>query len=726
MYVDNLGALAARFQGSGLRSDGGYLVCCPCHTDKTPSLSLSASTDGKLLYHCYAGCESTALRGAIEQIGGPFLSRRPIGEGNRGPAKAIKKLAIIPVPDSAIEPDLKIGRPMHPKSLLHLTMCWAYRDADGRLLFYICRFEEVEKYSDGRKAKKHVIPYCYFRDAGWQHKGPGRPTGPLYGLDRLSKRPDTPVLLVEGEKTAEAANRLFPDHVAITWLGGANRVRQTDWSALQNREVIYWPDADQAGQDTIPFVTERLQAARVKSLKIVNLPSELPNGWDLADVVPNQVNIREVFEGAQVVDLTAPDLFHNSSFEQLLKRLVYNNGTELFIDRISGVRITAGQMDALFRHKDAQKNGRMSISLLESTALTKVIGLCYRPGDKRHIITDENGISMLNTWRGSDVKPIEGDAHLFLEHLRYICSTDEEFEFLADTLAFMLQKLGQKLRFAPVLIGDEGTGKSYVATTMRELLGRRDTTITTTNEIRSSFNEWIAEKSLVIVEEIMAMGRRELMNTMKPLITEEFITVNAKYQRRYEIENKANFILLSNHRDALRLDSGDRRYFVVASEKGPKSPLYYDQLYQWTLKNYGTILNWLLRRDISTFSANSHPPSTSGKRQMIESSRPEAELLIKQLIDEREDPFHHNLFESRPAYKAIFLRDGIGFGCHVTYPKFDKIMNGIGAINLGQQKATVDGISHKISLWAVRDQEKYATASAKSLIEEYLLKKSGR
>ena len=30
---------------------------CPCHEDGTPSLSLSDSEDGMLLWYCFAGCD---------------------------------------------------------------------------------------------------------------------------------------------------------------------------------------------------------------------------------------------------------------------------------------------------------------------------------------------------------------------------------------------------------------------------------------------------------------------------------------------------------------------------------------------------------------------------------------------------------------------------------------------------------------------------------------------
>ena len=71
---------------------------------------------------------------------------------------------------------------------------------------------------------------------------------PLFGAEQLSLRPDAPVLLVEGEKTAEGAARCLPDAVACTWPGGVKAVGKVDWKILADRDVVLWPDNDDAGE----------------------------------------------------------------------------------------------------------------------------------------------------------------------------------------------------------------------------------------------------------------------------------------------------------------------------------------------------------------------------------------------------------------------------------------------------------------------------------------------
>jgi hypothetical protein len=104
---------------------------------------------------------------------------------------------------------------------------------------------------------------------------------PLYGLNRLAQRPDAPVVVVEGEKTADAAQEHFPEHVAITWPGGTNAVRKADWSILNGRQVVIWPDADEPGRKASRDVALMARAAGALDVAIVQIPETLPRGWDL-------------------------------------------------------------------------------------------------------------------------------------------------------------------------------------------------------------------------------------------------------------------------------------------------------------------------------------------------------------------------------------------------------------------------------------------------------------
>ena len=165
----------------------------------------------------------------------------PLPNGSAATAKrpaATEWRIILPAPDNAPAPPAK-----HPK-LGELAMRWEYRDAAGRLNGYVYRFDVT----GGGKEIRSVV-YAEHKRWGrqWRWLGFPRPR-PLYGLDRLAARPDAPVILCEGEKAADAAGELLPDHVAITSPGGSKAAKAADWSVLAGRRVAIWPDADEPGQ----------------------------------------------------------------------------------------------------------------------------------------------------------------------------------------------------------------------------------------------------------------------------------------------------------------------------------------------------------------------------------------------------------------------------------------------------------------------------------------------
>lgn len=177
---------------------------------------------------------------------------------------------------------------------------WAYRDGAGQLLGYVCRFVT----SDGGK---DLIPLVWARNADtgrsewrWQQWSVPRP---MFGLQWLAERPDATVLIVEGEKCAQAAHSLMGGVVAVvSWPGGGKAVDKVDWSPLKGRNVVIWPDCDaqldMSGQVVLPahqqpgiVAAERiavlLQQVECGSVEIVVVPDpgRVKSGWDVADAI---------------------------------------------------------------------------------------------------------------------------------------------------------------------------------------------------------------------------------------------------------------------------------------------------------------------------------------------------------------------------------------------------------------------------------------------------------
>lgn len=153
---------------------------------------------------------------------------------------------------------------------------WTYRGADG-LLGLMMRFDV--------KGDKSYRPCTLFRHLDghleWRWESWPEPR-PLYNLDRLAADSDAPVLVCEGEKSADAAARLL-GLVAVTSPAGAKSAAKANWQPLSGRDVVIWPDADEPGAKYAETVTKLLRIAGVKSITQITPPDGVGTGWDAAD-----------------------------------------------------------------------------------------------------------------------------------------------------------------------------------------------------------------------------------------------------------------------------------------------------------------------------------------------------------------------------------------------------------------------------------------------------------
>lgn len=182
------------------------------------------------------------------------------------------------------------------------TRYWTYRDVNGVIIGYVVRFEN----GDG----KDIIP---LRMVDGQPKWAGWKNGeanPIYGIEHLKRRNAASLLIVEGEKTADAARKLFPDRVVLTWQGGSKKVKSADWQPVIDHIVantetadfntVLWEDADLPGRQCMRYLKTLLPG----TVHRVNT-EELPDGWDLADDAPEGIDVQALLDAA-LYDIPPP------------------------------------------------------------------------------------------------------------------------------------------------------------------------------------------------------------------------------------------------------------------------------------------------------------------------------------------------------------------------------------------------------------------------------------
>jgi predicted P-loop ATPase len=287
-----------------VRDGREFKSLCPFHEERTPSFYIN---DEKGFYHCFGcGAHGTAIDWIQFQKGCDFKTAcEELGsmrEHNVVPiAKAppIRKRATdyvaIAVPPDVRMPDMEIkgfeGKPALGKP----QRSWAYRDRDGNLLGFVGRYidnsngkKEIRtwtygSYPQGERAEDKVVRW---RCRRWQ-----RPY-PLYGLEKLSEpgADQKRVVIVSGEKCKDAAEKIMPESIVLTWPGGDDGVQHADWEPLAGRGiVILWPDADESGRRAMEWVAAEIGPMITGDLWLINVDDpELPKGWDVADAVEDE------------------------------------------------------------------------------------------------------------------------------------------------------------------------------------------------------------------------------------------------------------------------------------------------------------------------------------------------------------------------------------------------------------------------------------------------------
>ena len=164
---------------------------------------------------------------------------------------------------AAVERHLGIAAPIPEPPTAGAEHIWRYSET-----FIVTRFPG-----------KRIRP-LWWDGTGWRWKAPPSPR-PLYWARRAL---GAEVLITEGEKAADAAAQLFPDHAVATWASGCKAINKADWQPLRGRACVLWPDADDVGREAMAKLAGRLLALGC-TVRVVAVPTSAADGWDLADAL---------------------------------------------------------------------------------------------------------------------------------------------------------------------------------------------------------------------------------------------------------------------------------------------------------------------------------------------------------------------------------------------------------------------------------------------------------
>jgi hypothetical protein len=351
-----------------------------------------------------------------------------------------------------------------------------------------------------------------------------------------------------------------------------------------------------------------------------------------------------------------------------------------FLHKPTGAILSDKAFAKKFGHLFGKKSGGPAATANLSKKIDRFDGLTFQPpanaGDPALRVAIDTGIGergfntvtrrLYNTYRANPLLPLrDRKPDVFMNHLRYLVPDVNERRMLVDWLAWIVQHPGQKPQFAILLIGGEGTGKSWLADLMKVIVGPWNVSTPRNKTLVRDFNGWLAEKTLAIVHELK--GKVETSENLKDIITQSTVEVNRKGIEAHEIPNHVALFTISNHDDAIPLDDGSRRYLVIQCAAIPNMALaqpspdgllpytrtpemlaYYAKLFDSQLPDKPPtdetrrVLAFLLDRDLKrpgALDCLSIAPETAAKAKVVEAGRSSLDSLVARAYRAKEPPF---------------------------------------------------------------------------------------
>lgn len=397
------------------------------------------------------------------------------------------------------------------------------------------------------------------------------------------------------------------------------------------------------------------------------------------------------------VYVTKADRFFHLSQKTLLTERAFNATFDREVlspeDRVQGVAVPAARASAMALNV-------YNIPVVEHTV--------YLPGYDRQLEID--GRLVANTFDETTIPEAraprteeERDAIRTVErHFEVLFPHADERTLVLDYMAYNVQFPAEKIVWGIVMVGAEGGGKTFISKLMSRVLGNRNVGPVAASEIQDKYTGWAEGRKMNFVEEIRLQGqnRYEIIEKLKIYLSNEDAPIRKMHTDSYVVPNVTNYVMFTNHWDALPLSRGDRRYYVVATSFQTKEeiedweaqhPSYFTELYAAVSEHGEVLRHWLLTRTLSDkFQPKRRALDSHAKRLMrdVSESSDEHDALDQVLLNSTDPEVSELLVNADKLRDAISSDGGVApygraFSTLLTKAGFVQI----GRFNLSGEKS---------------------------------------
>ncbi len=310
------------------------------------------------------------------------------------------------------------------------------------------------------------------------------------------------------------------------------------------------------------------------------------------------------------------------------------------------------------------------------------------PGE---FIYDALGRKGVNTYRPIVVDARPGDVSPFLNHIQMIFPIENDRKILFDYMAHNARFPGWKIPWAPLIQSVEGVGKGVLKAVMKHLNGPYFYSPKAEELVNSGskFNAWMRARLFILVDEIKVDERRDMIEVLKPMISEKEIEIQAKGIDQDIEDNYSNWMFLSNYKDAIPVNANARRFAIFYSAIQSKDDLqrrgmddaYFNRLFGWLQSDGAAIVaHWLLNYPIACGDIPMRAPDTSSTHEALHQSRGPIEQLIHDAIEDQLPGFRGGWV----SLAAVANRVKASGGRSVSNKTLGTILDTMGYYNVGR------------------------------------------
>ena len=344
--------------------------------------------------------------------------------------------------------------------------------------------------------------------------------------------------------------------------------------------------------------------------------------------------------------------------------------------------------------------------------------------DPKNKVVEINELKYLNSYKPNNLKPEEGDIRLWNELIDYMfVGNKKHIKQFLDWLAYQVQNVGTKLRFAIIIYSKEfQVGKGSIWRVIEKLFGKHNTKEIDIEQALDHAKEYLRNSAIVCVDEMESSGtfgqKKTLLNALKRIITAGELGHRARYSDYTNVPTLTNYILFTNNKDALSLPKNEKRYSVYMHETPRLNQSWYDEFHQWidneqeaklsSNKNFKDgakyILNDLLLRDVSKFNPKSVAPETSFNGMMSDYGAHPLAQLLQTKYDGNFYPLKQDIVSTLGVYN--YLKENKELGRFRTND-IANALEFIGGEKLEQVPIKFDNETKRMTLFIIRNQIKY-------------------